>query len=186
MSCGFEVCVLRFDFFKLMKQDILILVDENDNILGYEEKVKTHLGEGKKHRAFSIFIFNSEGKLLIQKRASLKMLWPRFWANTCCSHPRKDEEYLDAAKRRLKEEIGIETELEYKFKFSYKVKYKDIGSENELCSVFFGEYGGDEINPNLEEIEEWKWVDFEELKQDIKNHPEIYAPWFKMEMEKIK
>jgi len=169
-----------------MKNDILVLVNEQDEILGYEEKIKTHLGEGKKHRAFSIFIFNSEGKLLIQKRAQGKMLWPGFWANTCCSHPRKDEEYLDVAKRRLKEEIGIKAELEYKFKFSYKVKYKDIGSENELCSVFFGKYESDEIKANPEEIEEWKWVGIEELKQDIKNHPEIYAPWFKMEMEKIK
>ena len=168
-----------------MKNDILILVDENDNILGYEEKIKAHLGEGKKHRAFSIFIFDNEDKLLIQKRASGKMLWPGFWANTCCSHPRKGEEYLAAAKRRLEEEIGVEAELKYKFKFSYQTKYKEIGSENELCSVFFGEYEGDEIKANPEEIEEWKWVDIEELKQDIKNHPEIYAPWFKMEMERM-
>jgi isopentenyl-diphosphate delta-isomerase len=168
-----------------MENDILVLVNEQDKILGYEEKIKAHLGEGKKHRAFSIFIFDNSGKLLIQKRASEKMLWPSFWANTCCSHPRKDESYEDASKRRLKEEIGIEAKLEYKYKFSYKAKYKDIGSESELCSVFFGEHKGDEIKPNSEEIEEWKWIGVEELKQDIKNHPEIYAPWFKMEMERI-
>jgi len=168
-----------------MQQDTLILVDEQDNILGYEEKIKAHLGDGKKHRAFSIFIFDEKNQLLIQKRAKGKMLWPGFWANSCCSHPRKGESYEKAADRRLKEELGIETKLSYKFRFSYKAKYQDVGSENELCLVFFGKYRGEEIKANPEEIEEWKWVDIRDLKQDIKNNPNIYAPWFKMEMERI-
>ena len=162
------------------------MVDEQDNILGYEEKIKAHLGDGLKHRALSVFIFDDQYRLLMQKRASEKMLWPGFWANTCCSHPRQGEEYADAAKRRLKEEMGIQADLFLKFKFSYQVNYQNIGSENELCAVFSGKYQGDDIKANPEEIEEWKWIGIDELKQDIKNNPQIYAPWFKMEMERIK
>jgi len=167
------------------KKDLLILIDKQDNILGFEEKRKCHLGEGKTHRAFSIFILNEKNEILIQKRAKGKMLWPGFWANTCCSHPRKGEGYAEAVQRRLKEEMGIQASLKFVFKFYYQAKYKNIGSENELCSVFTGKYENDLIQPNPEEIEEWKWIKISELKKDIKKNPNIYAPWFKIEMEKI-
>ncbi len=168
-----------------IKKNLLILVDKTDQVLGYEKKLKCHLGHGLIHRAFSIFIFNDKNEILIQKRAKGKMLWPGFWANTCCSHPRKNENYINAGKRRLKEEMGIDADLRLIFKFYYQAKYKDIGSENELCAVLVGRHGGDKINPDPEEVEEWKWIGIEKLKKDIKNNPDIYAPWFKIEMEKI-
>ncbi|TRZ83490.1 isopentenyl-diphosphate Delta-isomerase [bacterium] len=168
-----------------IKKNLLILVDKEDNILGCEEKAKCHLGKGLTHRAFSIFVFNDKKEVLIQKRAKGKMLWPGFWANACCSHPRKGENYKKAAKRRLKEEMGINTNLKSVFKFYYQAKYENIGSENELCAVLVGRHGGDKINPHPEEVEEWKWIGVKELKEDIKNNPDIYVPWFKIEMEKI-
>jgi isopentenyl-diphosphate Delta-isomerase len=167
-------------------QDKVILVDENDNVLGYEDKIKAHLGEGKLHRAFSIFIFNNKGELLIQKRASNKMLWPGFWANTCCSHPRKGESYSQAAQRRLKEEMGIRTKPSLMFKFQYQVKYKNIGSENELCAVLKGQYQGDAIKVDPKEVANWKWVKINDLKKDMQSNPQKYAPWFKIEITRIK
>ncbi len=169
-----------------IKKDLLVLVDKEDNILGYEEKVKCHMGKGLTHRAFSIFIFNDKKEILIQKRAKGKMLWPGFWANSCCSHPRKDEKYLEAGKRRLKEEMGIDVNLRSVFKFYYQAKYENIGSENELCTVLVGRHSDDKINPDLGEVEEWKWKGIEKLKKDIKNSPDIYAPWFKIEIKRVR
>ncbi len=167
-------------------KNFLVLVDRKDNILGYEEKIKCHLGKGLAHRAFSIFIFNDRNEILIQKRAKGKMLWPGFWANACCSHPRKEEGYIKAGKRRLKEEMGIDTNLKLVFKFYYQAEYKNIGSENELCAVLVGKYNGNEINSDLEEAEEWKWIGIEELKKDMKQSPDIYVPWFKIETKRIR
>ena len=164
--------------------DKLILVDENDNQIGFEEKIKCHLGEGILHRAFSVFVFNNKGELLLQKRGNGKMLWPLFWTNTCCSHPREGEGYEDAGKRRLQEELGFSCSLKYIGKFQYKASYKDIGSENELCAVLVGEYSG-EINANKEEVDDFKWVNFEELKKDVSQNQDNYTPWFKMELEKF-
>ncbi len=167
------------------ENNLLILVNKKDKVLGYKEKRKCHLGSGLTHRAFSIFIFNDKNEILIQKRAKGKMLWPGFWANACCSHPRKSESYKKSAKRRLKEEMGIDANLRPVFKFYYQAKYKNIGSENELCSVLVGKCDENEINSNPEEVEEWKWVSIKELKEDMKNNPDIYAPWFKIEMKRI-
>ena len=168
------------------KKDLLILVNEKDEVLGYKEKIKCHLGKGIKHRAFSVFLFDNQGRLLIQKRAQGKMLWPGFWANTCCSHPRRGEGYIEAGERRVQEELGIKASLRFLFKFSYQACYKDIGSENELCAVLVGKYQGDEIKPDPQEVAEWKFVDFKKLQEDIKKNPQKYAPWFKIEMKKIK
>jgi len=114
------------------KSDLLILVDEKDNILGYETKEKCHEGSGLLHRAFSIFIFNDKDELFIQKRSKAKLLWPRYWSNTCCSHPRIGESYIHGANRRLVEECGFETELKYLSKFHYSADYYSHGSENEI------------------------------------------------------
>lgn len=113
------------------------------------------------------------------------MLWPNFWANTCCSHPRKGESYVQAVKRRLKEEMGIETEPSLIFKFQYQVEYKDIGSENELRAVLKGEHQGDDIKADPKEVSEWKWIKIEDLKIDMQKNPQKYAPWSKMEMKRI-
>lgn len=162
----------------------LILVDEKDNILGYKSKAECHEGDGILHRAFSIFIFNDKNQLLLQKRSDQKLLWPLFWSNSCCSHPRQGEDYEKAIHRRLKEELGIETELKYFFKFQYQVNFKEIGSENELCSVYIGK-SDDTIIVNENEIAEWKFIDIDEMESEMENNPENFTPWFKMEWERI-
>ncbi len=168
-----------------MTDEYLILVDAEDNVLGYETKEKCHQGKGKLHRAFSIFIFNSNKELLIQQRSSLKPLWPLYWSNSVCSHPRKGEADLEAAYRRLKEEIGLETPLQFLFKFQYQASFKGIGSENELCSVYMGKTDV-AIAANPEEIARWRYIDLEELDRDIKAYPGKYTPWFKMEWQRIR
>jgi len=168
-----------------MKDEYLILVNVEDNVLGYETKEKCHQGKGKLHRAFSIFIFNGNKELLVQKRSALKPLWPLYWSNSVCSHPRQGEADLDAAYRRLKEEIGLETPLQFLFKFQYRASFKGIGSENELCSVYIGKTDVP-IVANPEEIAEWRYTDLEELDREIKAHPEMYSPWFKMEWHLIR
>jgi len=162
----------------------LMLVDENDNEIGYEEKEKTHRGDLSLHRAFSVLIFNSKGQMLIQKRSNKKKTWPGFWANACCSSPKKGEETVDAAKRRMEEELGFNCDLKFLFKFWYKVKYDEEWGENEIDWVFEGHYDGD-IKPDKNEIEEFKFIDIEELKEDVKNNPEKYAPWFLIILNKL-
>jgi isopentenyl-diphosphate delta-isomerase len=165
-------------------QDLLIMVDKEDNILGYEEKEKCHRGKGMLHRAFSIFIFNSSGRLLLQERSAAKPLWPLFWSNSVCSHPRKGEDYLQAAQRRLKEEIGLETPLHFLFKFQYHAPFKTIGSENELCAVYIGK-SDEPVNIDPREIAECRYIALVELKKDLRTRPHVYTPWFKMEWQCI-
>lgn len=165
--------------------DKLILVDSKDNILGYETKENCHKGEGKLHRAFSVFIINNKNQLLIQKRSKLKKLWHGYWANSCCSHPREDEQdMLKCAEKRLAEELGFTCKLKPLFKFKYQAKFKDVGSENELDNVLLGNYDK-EVKPNPEEVEEYKWVDLKRLEQDRKANHKAYTPWFLIAFKKI-
>ena len=113
-------------------EEYVILVDQNDNPIGKEDKVKCHLPNGKLHRAFTALIFNGEGKLLLTKRSEGKMLWPNDWDGTVASHPRESETYVSSAERRMPEEIGIACKMNYVNRFEYHVPYKDIGSENEI------------------------------------------------------
>ncbi len=167
----------------------LLLVDEKDNIIGYKPKTECHLGKGVLHRAFSVFIFNSKQQLLIQKRSSKKMLWPLYWSNSCCSHPRKDESYVKAGERRAFEELGIKLKLTYVYKFIYTASYFSksgslVGSENELCAVLIGKSDSEpKLDPD--EVAEFKWVSLEELEKDIKTSPEKYSPWFKLELNEL-
>lgn len=166
------------------REELLIRVDENDRILRYETKDLCHQGEGLLHRAFSIFIFNEQGRLLLQRRSAEKLLWPLYWSNSVCSHPREGESYEDATMRRLQEELGISTPLHFLFRFHYRATFHDVGSEHELCSVYIGKFD-DTIRANEYEIAEWKYVDFDALHQDLLAHPETYTPWFKVEWERI-
>ena len=162
----------------------LVLVDINDNIVGHNSKKRAHHGEGILHRAFSLFIFNSQRELLIQKRSSQKLLWHDYWSNSVCSHPRKSENLEEAVHRRLLEELGIDTQLIFIYKFIYNAKFKDIGSENELCYVYFGK-SDDKILANPNEISEWKFVSLDKLSEDISHNPNYYTPWFKIELKRI-
>jgi len=157
----------------------LILVNKKDKVVGFETKEKCHQGKGILHRAFSIYLFNNKGQLLIQQRSKFKKLWPLYWANTCCSHPRQDESYVKAGERRLKEEFGFSCFLKMVDKFQYQAKYKDVGSENEMCAVLVGECDG-KVKANPKEIADWKWVDIDKLQDDFKRNPDKYAPWFKI------
>ncbi|MFH1696759.1 MAG: isopentenyl-diphosphate Delta-isomerase [Candidatus Diapherotrites archaeon] len=162
----------------------VVLVDENDNVLGYEDKETAHNGEGKLHRAISIFIFNEKGEMLIHRRAEGKRLWGGYWTNSCCSHPRKGEDYLQAAERRLQEELKFSAKLRPLFKFQYQAKFEDKGSENELDQVFAGRYDG-EVNPNPDEIAEFKFIAPEALVQDMAKNPGKYTPWFKKVLNQV-
>ena len=118
--------------------EALILVDEADRSLGVLSKALCHEGRGVLHRAFSLLIFNERGELLIQQRAASKRLWPMYWSNSCCSHPRGDESLETATQRRLYEELGIGCPLQFLFKFQYQAQFDATGAENELCSVYIG------------------------------------------------
>jgi len=158
--------------------EYVILVDENDNPIGKEEKVKCHLPNGKLHRAFTALIFNNEGKLLLTKRSDKKMLWPGYWDGTVASHPRESETYVSSAERRMPEEIGFSCKMNYVNKFEYHVPYKDIGSENEICGTLIGTIDSfDESSMIKDEISEIKWINPDELKNELEQNRDTYCPW---------
>jgi isopentenyl-diphosphate delta-isomerase len=163
----------------------LILVDENDREIGFRGKTDCHTGRGVLHRAFSIFVFNGDNELLLQQRASTKMLWPGFWSNTCCSHPRRGEAMSEAVTRRLKQELGFACPLTYLYKFKYHAQFGAIGAEHEYCSVYYGRYDGP-VDVNVTEIEAWRFVGVEALERELRERPETFTPWFKMEWVHIK
>lgn len=165
--------------------EMLILVNSRDEEIGWEDKATCHMGNGILHRAFSIFIFNDKNELLIHQRSDQKLLWPLFWSNSCCSHPRKGEKIESAAQRRLEEELGIKTNLKYLYKFQYQAAFDGVGSENELCSVFVGKSNGP-VNVNRNEIAGWKFIPIETLEQELDKNPENYTPWFKMEWTQLR
>ncbi len=159
-------------------EEYVILVDQNDNPIGKEEKVKCHLPNGKLHRAFSALIFNDEGKLLLTKRSESKMLWPNEWDGTVASHPRESETYVSSAERRMPEEIGIACKMNYVNKFEYHVPYKDIGSENEICGTLIGTIDSfDQSSMIKDEISEIKWINPDELKYELEQNRDVYCPW---------
>jgi isopentenyl-diphosphate delta-isomerase len=165
-------------------KDSVILVDENDLQYGTMEKHEAHK-KGKLHRAFSIFIINDSRQLLLQKRAHTKYHSPGLWTNTCCSHPRPDENIHKAAKRRLMEEMGFDCKLEEKFSFIYKTAFNNQLIEHEYDHVFFGKYDKDPV-PYLVEVAEWKWMDISEVSHDLKQNRQKYTYWFYPIWEKIK
>lgn len=163
----------------------LILVDDSDREIGYKPKTECHLGQGVLHRAFSIFVFNSANELLLQQRSASKMLWPGYWSNTCCSHPRRGESMSTAVTRRLEQELGFTCPLEYLYKFKYHAQFGTVGAEHELCSVYYGRYDGP-VDANVNEIAAWRFVGVEALEQELSAAPETFTPWFKMEWVHIR
>jgi isopentenyl-diphosphate delta-isomerase len=163
----------------------LILVDDHDREIGFKAKTDCHTGKGVLHRAFSIFVFNSENELLLQQRSLSKMLWPGYWSNTCCSHPRRGEAMATAVTRRLEQELGFTCPLEYLYKFKYHAQFGAAGAEHELCSVYFGRYDGP-VDVNVNEIAAWRFVGVETLERELALKPETFTPWFKMEWVHIK
>ena len=160
--------------------DLLILVDSNDQEIGFLDKTRCHEDQGKLHRAFSIFLFNRSGEVLIQQRATSKPLWGDFWSNTCCSHPRAGESIDFAASRRIDEELGVQSDLKFVYKFEYQARFNTQLSENELCSVYFGRFDGAPA-PNPNEVQSWKWISKESLTKELRENTDLYTPWLKLE-----
>jgi isopentenyl-diphosphate delta-isomerase len=163
----------------------LILVDAQDNEIGYRTKAECHNGEGLLHRAFSVFLFNAQGELLLQQRSASKRLWPLYWANSCCSHPRRGEATPDAAARRTGEELSLRVRLEYLFKFTYQVPFEAEGAEHELCWVFAGRTEG-RPRVNANEIAATRFMAPAALDRDMESNPESYTPWLKIEWPRLR
>lgn len=162
----------------------VVLVDEEDARVGLEEKVSAHMGEGKLHRAFTVFVSNKKGDFLICQRSKSKMLWPLIWDSACASHPMNEESYEDAGKRRLQEELGFTCRLELVDKFQYQVAYRKIGSENEICATLVGSYDG-VIEPNSDEVASWRWIKRSDLEENISKDPDKFAPWFIIALKRL-
>ena len=162
----------------------LILVDECDRKLGHLSKAACHDGDGVLHRAFSAFLFNAAGELLLQQRAETKRLWPGYWSNSCCSHPRRGESMEMATGRRLSEELNLTTDLRFAYKFQYQAPFGELGSEHELCHVFLGRVDG-EVRANAEEISAIRFVSADALDRELMENPERFTPWFKLEWDAL-
>jgi len=157
----------------------VILVDDQNRQIGTAEKLVAHQGDGMLHRAFSIFVFNDAGEVMLQRRAMEKYHCPGLWTNTCCSHQRPGETTIAAATRRLQEEMGFVCELEERFAFIYHAPFSNGLTEHEFDHVIVGKYN-DVPKANPDEVMEWKRISLQELIQDIAAHPDGYTPWMKI------
>jgi len=165
--------------------DSLILVDEADREVGHLSKLKCHEGRGILHRAFSLLIFNAAGELLLQQRAATKRLWPLYWSNSCCSHPRRSETMETAIHRRLQEELGLRCALNFLFKFQYQAQFDAAGAEHEMCSVFIGR-SPDAVRFNRNEILATRWISPEALQAELTGSVAArFTPWFILEWRRI-
>jgi isopentenyl-diphosphate delta-isomerase len=165
--------------------ETLILVDEADREVGHLSKLQCHDGHGVLHRAFSLLIFNERGELLLQQRAATKRLWPLYWSNSCCSHPRRSESMDTAIHRRLHEELGLRCPLQFLFKFQYQAQFEAAGAEHEVCSVFIGRTA-DPVRVNRGEIQSYRWISPEALQEELNGHGAgRFTPWFILEWRRI-
>jgi isopentenyl-diphosphate delta-isomerase len=165
--------------------ELLILVDEADREIGRMSKTDCHLGGGVLHRAFSLLIFNESGELLLQQRSAAKRLWPLYWSNSCCSHPRSHETIEKATHRRLYEELGVRCSLQFLFKFRYQAQFDVAGAEHEMCSVFIGTCT-EPLRINRHEINDWRWMAPQALQQELTGvNADRFTPWFKLEWAQI-
>jgi len=161
----------------------VILVNNADEPIGTMEKMEAHR-KGLLHRAFSVFIFNSRGEMLLQQRAAHKYHSPNLWTNTCCSHPFPGEGSMEAAHRRLMEEMGFDTPLEKAFHFTYRTDFDNGLTEHEFDHVFTGIYNGP-VNPDPEEVQAYRYADPEALRADIAENPGAYTSWFKIALPRL-
>ncbi|MEK7535609.1 MAG: isopentenyl-diphosphate Delta-isomerase [Patescibacteria group bacterium] len=166
-----------------MQEIRVVLVDESDKEIGTEEKLAAHK-KGLLHRAFSIFVINSKGEMLIQRRAMSKYHSGGLWSNACCSHPHPNEKLQEATHRRLEEEMGFDCDLKEKFSFIYKTNFENGLVEHEFLHIFIGTWDATpKVDP--EEADEWAWIDMAKLQADLATHPEKYTYWFKLALPKI-
>lgn len=178
----FYIQLLMYLLIFVNMEEQVVLVDEKDNPIGLMPKMEAH-EKAVLHRAFSVFVFNKQGALMLQQRAASKYHSPLLWTNTCCSHQRDGETNLEAGKRRLQEEMGFVTELKEIFSFVYKAPFDNGLTEHELDHVMVGYYDeAPEIN--IEEVEAYKWMPLEDVKNDIEKNPQYYTEWFKIIFDK--
>ncbi len=166
-----------------MVEEKVILVDTNDNPIGLMNKLEAH-EKAVLHRAFSVFVLNDKKELMLQQRAHHKYHSPLLWTNTCCSHQRENETNIQAGTRRLREEMGFETELKEMFHFIYKAPFDNGLTEHELDHVMIGSYNEIPLI-NTDEVESWKWMKIEDIKNDMIANPDIYTVWFKIIFEEF-
>ena len=166
-----------------MTKEFVILVDKHDNELGKMEKIEAHK-KALLHRAISVFIVNSNGEWMLQRRALNKYHSNGLWTNTCCSHPYPGETSIDAANRRLAEEMGMKVELKELFNFTYKEELDNELTEYELDHVFLG-ISDDNPKINTDEVVDWKYIKYDDLKTDMENNPENYTVWFRKIVERV-
>jgi isopentenyl-diphosphate Delta-isomerase len=165
--------------------ELLILVDSNDEPIGTLDKAACHDGAGVLHRAFSLFVFNAAGELLLQRRHASKRLWPGYWSNSCCSHPRAHESMTEAVARRAEEELGIRAETRYVYKFEYAASFGDAGGEHELCWVYLG-FSADRPSVNATEVQDWRWIGIDALDRELHERPDGYTPWLQLEWQQLR
>lgn len=182
MIKNFIFRIINLNFVRMEEQ--VVLVSEQDEVLGVMEKMQAH-ENGILHRAFSVFLFNERGEMLLQKRAAGKYHSPNQWTNAVCSHPRIDETYLEGAQRRMIEELGIKAELEGKFHFIYKAEVGQNLWEHELDHVFTGSFDG-EVDLNKEEVAEIRYISMENLDAEMVKNPENFTEWFKIILKEYK
>ena len=166
-----------------MKEEHVILVNEQDEQIGLMPKLEAHQ-KALLHRAFSVFIFNDKNELMLQQRALDKYHSPGLWTNTCCSHQRDGETNIEAGKRRLQEEMGFVVDLQESISFMYKAPFDNGLTEHEYDHVLLGKYNNEPVI-NTSEAASWKWMLIEEVKDDITIHPELYTEWFKVIFDKF-
>jgi isopentenyl-diphosphate delta-isomerase len=161
--------------------ELVVLVDEQNNPIGTAPKDTVHTADTPLHRAFSLFVFNTQKQILLTKRAASKKTFPGVWTNTVCGHLGPDENAIDASKRRLKEELGIEG-VEVREVSPYRYRFADNNGivENEICPILVGYFQGDPT-PHPSEVDDWKWMDWQEFLSELKNDPGTYSPWCKEE-----
>lgn len=167
------------------EDEMLVLVDANDEPVGTLDKAACHDGKGVLHRAFSLFVFNGAGETLLQRRHADKRLWPGYWSNGCCSHPRAGERLSAAVARRAEQELGLVVLPRFLFKFQYHAAYRDLGAERELCSVFVGR-SDQAPRVNATEIADWRWVAPAALDREIDATPDGFTPWLKLEWRRLR
>ena len=163
----------------------VVLVDASDRPIGQAEKISAHQDGGRLHRAFSIFLFHPDGRMLLQRRSQDKYHFRGLWTNACCGHPRPGEETSDAARRRLREELGIECPIEKVLEFAYRATDpRSRLTEHEYDHVFMGIFAGDPV-PDPLEVGEWKWMSVAALRSDLEAHPDRYTPWLPIALDRL-
>ncbi len=163
-----------------MNTESLIVVDADDRTLHPASREECHAGEGLLHRAFSVYLFDDENRLLLQERQAGKTLWPGYWANSCCSHPRWGEDVEDAAHRRVAEELGLEhVRIAPLFRYRYQALFGDAGAEHELCWVYVGRVEPERVRPNPAEVADTRLISASELDREIQD-ADRYTPWLRI------